>query len=60
MFDDIIALYPIDQTWLGVRCHPEGEFGHYYFHIAGLLRGQNPHVDQVTVAALLKYGQQCT
>ena len=30
--------------------------GHYYFHIAGLFRGQNYPVDQLTAPALLKYG----
>ena len=33
-----------------------GNLGNYYFHIVGLLRGQNQPVDQVTAAALLKYG----
>ena len=27
---------------------------------SGLLRGQNQPVDQVTAAALLKYGRKCT
>ena len=36
----------IDQTWLGVRCHPEGEFRSLLFsNIAGPLRGQNQPVD---------------
>ena len=43
--------------WLSVRCHPEGEYRPLFFHIAGLLRGQNQPVDQVTAAVLLKYGQ---
>ena len=43
----------------GVRCHPEGDLSHYNFHISGLFRGQNQPVDQVTAAALLKYGQKC-
>ena len=34
--------------------------GHYYFRIAGLLRGQNQLVYEVTAPALLKYGQKCT
>ena len=38
----------------------KGNLGHYHFHIVGLLRGQNQPVDQVTAAALLKYGQNCT
>ena len=29
------------------------------FHIPGLFGGQNQPVDQVTAAALLKYGQKC-
>ena len=33
---------------------------HYYFHIAGLLKGRNQPVDQVNVAALLTYGQKFT
>ena len=37
-----------------------GNLGHYYFHITVLFRGQNQPVDQVTGAALLKYGQNCT
>ena len=42
--------------WLSVS----GILGHYYFHIAGLLRGENQLVHQVTAAALLKYGKKCT
>ena len=38
----------------------KGNLSHYYFHIAGLLRGQNQPVDQVTTTALLKYGHKCT
>ena len=38
----------IDQTWLGVRCHPEWDWG------------QNQPVDQINTVALLKYGQKCT
>ena len=51
-----------DQTWLGVRCHPEWEFRPLFFHIhvARLFRGQNQPVDQVTAAALPEYGQKCT
>ena len=30
-----------------------GNLSHYYFHIAGLLRGQNQPVNQVTAAALV-------
>ena len=37
-----------------------GNLGHYHFHIAALFRGQNQPVDQVTAAALLKYGQNYT
>ena len=44
----------------GVRCHPEGGFKPLFFYIAGLLRGQNQPVDQVTAAALPKYGHKCT
>ena len=54
-----LFLYPsaglLDQTWLGVWVTRNGNLGHYYFHIAGLFRGQNRPVDPVTVAALLKY-----
>ena len=50
--------------WLYYGCRLgvtwKGNLGHYYFHTAGLLRGQNQPVDQVTAAALLKYGQKCT
>ena len=44
----------------GVRYHPEGGFKPLLLSIAGLLRGQNQPVDQVTTAALLEYGQKCT
>ena len=30
--------------WLSVRCRPKGNLGLYYFHVAGLLRGQNQPV----------------
>ena len=50
--------------WLYYGCRlgvtRKGNLGHYYFHIAGLLRGQNQPVDQATASALLKYGQKCT
>ena len=50
--------------WLYYGCRygvtQKGNLGLYYFHIAGLLRGHNQPVDQVTAAALLKYGRKCT
>ena len=50
----------IDQTGLGVRCHPEGEFRPLLFsHFAGPLRGQCQPLYQVTAADLLKYGKKC-
>ena len=33
----------------------KGNLSHYYFRIAGLLRGQNQPVNQVIPAVLLKY-----
>ena len=41
-----------NEYWLYYGCR-KGNLGHYYFHIAGLLRGQYQPVDQVTAAALL-------
>ena len=49
----------LEQTWLGYGVTRKGNLSHYYFHLAGLLRGQNQPVDHVTAAALLKYGQNC-
>ena len=47
----------IDQTWLEVRSHPEGEFKPLLFLYSWATQGQNQPVDQVTAAAILKYGQ---
>ena len=44
----------------GLGITRKGNLSHYYFYIAGLLRDQNQPVDQVTAAALLKYGKKCT
>ena len=52
--------YLVDQTWLGVRSHSEGEFKLLFSYKAGILRGQNQPVDQLTATALLKYGQKST
>ena len=50
----------IDQSWLEVRCHPEGEFKPLLFLHSWATQGQNQPVDQVAAAAILKYGQKCT
>ena len=39
----------------GGKVSPRGNISHYYFYIAGILRGQNQPVDQVTAAADVKY-----
>ena len=44
----------LDETWLGEGVTRKGNLSHYYFYIAGLLRGQNQLVDQVAAAGLLK------
>ena len=54
------ALVYIDQTWLGVRCHPEWEIRSLLFSCSLTFRGHNQPIDQVTAAASLKYSKKCT
>ena len=50
----------VDKTWVGVRCNPEWEFRPLLFSHSWTIQAQNQPIDQVTAAALLKYGQKST
>ena len=59
---NFICLVDYTRRGWGVRCHPEGEFRPLLFSQSWTIQGggEIASVDQVTAAALLKYGQKCT